>query len=128
MLYLLPLLCSVNFATTDSSSGTLARCFFSCAPKYGVIFATYLNLISTKTQNFIPYLSGLLGIKVIKEEHDFRGMDCLSTIRKKFHVLGLTPGSKSIKNISYWCKLVSCRNHFLFCLACRRIANTSIFL
>ena len=69
MLYPLLLICSVSFTTTDSPSG---RCSFSCAPEYGAIFATYLDLTSTKTRNFIPYLSGLLGMKVIKEQRDFR--------------------------------------------------------
>ena len=79
-------MCFVSFTTTDSPSGTLQRCSFYCAPKYGVIFSTDLNLTSTKTQNFIPYLSGLLGMKIIKEQRDFRGMTCSSTVRRKLHV------------------------------------------
>ena len=67
IIYPLPLICSVSFTTTDSSSSTLPRCSFSSAPQYGVVFATYFDLTSTKTQNFIPYLSGILGMKVIKE-------------------------------------------------------------
>ena len=41
---------------------------FSCAPKCKVVFATYLDLSSFQTQNFIPYLSGLLSIKLINEQ------------------------------------------------------------
>ena len=31
----------------------------------------------------MPYLSGLFGMKVMKELRDFRGMSCSSTVREK---------------------------------------------
>ena len=67
MWYPLPLTCAV-FLTTWFFCGTSSRGYFSCALKCEVVFATYLDLTSFQTQNFMPYLSGLLGIKLIKEQ------------------------------------------------------------
>ena len=53
---------------TDSANGVPPLSSHSWASKYGKMLETFFIATSANTQNLIPYLSGLLGINVIKAQ------------------------------------------------------------
>ena len=66
---------------TSWTKGITCLLSFSCAPKYGLRLTTYLLSTSTKSQNFIPNLSGLFGMYTMNGQRFFIGMSCSSIIK-----------------------------------------------
>ena len=81
MLYPLDFTGETSHSTTSWAKGTPSLLSFSCALKYGRRLTTYLLSTSTKSQNFIPNLSGLFGMYTMNGQRFFIDISCSSIVR-----------------------------------------------
>ena len=103
MLYPLYFTGETSRSTTSWAKGTPCLLSFSCAPKYGCRLTTYLLSTSTKSQNFIPNLSGLFGMYTMNGQRFFIGINCSSTVRLNVGVYFVAQLYENFSKISLMC-------------------------
>ena len=103
MLYPLDFTGETRRSTTSWAKGTLCLLPFSCAPKYGRRLTTYLLSTSTKSQNFIPNLSGLFGMYTMNGQRFFIGMSFSSIVRLNVGVYLVAQLFENFSKISLMC-------------------------
>ena len=103
MLYPLDFTGETSRSTTSWAKGTPYLLSFSCALNYGCRLTTYLLSTSTKSQNFIPNLSGLIGMYIMNGKRFFIGMSCSSIVRLNVSVYFVAQLYKNFSKICLMC-------------------------